>query len=119
MSRSRIAENPFYVLELRPDATAAEIERAGQKLLAMLEIGLEAAASYPTPLGGMPRDPDQVRRAVDELRDPERRIVHELWATLQPDIEATLQLVPGAHGERTEPDPWPGAMAALGWGRRR
>lgn len=114
MSRDRIADNPFYVLQLRPDATSVQIERAGQKLLAMLEVGLEAAASYPTPLGPMPRDPDRVRRALDELRDPRRRIVHELWATLPPDPVSEPSPTDEPSGL-----PWSGAMAALGWGRRR
>jgi hypothetical protein len=83
MGRSRhIADNPFYVLGIPPDATRAELEGAGQRLLAMLELGLEAAASYETPSGRRQRTADDVRRALAELRDPRRRLQHELWARL-------------------------------------
>lgn len=105
MSR-RLAENPFHVLELRPGATAVEVERAGQRLLAMLGVGLAGAGTYATPLGPRPRDADLVRRALDELRDPARRALHEAWATLPP----------GDPPPRDEAlDPWPGALRALGW----
>ena len=36
---SRIAENPFFVLGLSPDASRIELERKAQKLLGMLELG--------------------------------------------------------------------------------
>jgi hypothetical protein len=100
--------NPFYVLEVRPGATATEVERAGQKLLAMLTVGLADAGTYQTPVGARPRDADTVRQALDELRDPSRRWVHELFAALPPDVAASV--APPAR-----PDPWPEALAALGW----
>jgi hypothetical protein len=81
----RIIDNPFYVLSLSPECTRAEVEREGQKLLGMLEIGLSAAKTYATPLGGCERSADKVREAMAELRDPERRLRHELWARLAPD----------------------------------
>ncbi len=112
MHAEPIALNPFYVLELRPDASPVEVERQGQKLLAMLEVGLATAATYPTPLGGMPRDADLVRRALDELRDPARRAVHEVWAALDPSVEAALDR---DRSTADEPPRWAGAMAAFGW----
>lgn len=78
----RLLENPFYVLGLRPGCSRSEIEREGQKLLGMLELGLSAARRYDTPLGAQPRDAERVRWAMAELRDPTRRLVHELWAWL-------------------------------------
>jgi hypothetical protein len=106
---NRIAENPFYVLEVRPGATETEIERAGQKLLAMLAVGLDQAKTYPSPAGERPRDTELVRRAIDELRNPEKRWMHELWARLPPSP------VPPA----AEPaDPWPEALASLGYRAR-
>ena len=42
--------------------------------------GLAEAAHYATPLGRRPRTAELVRAAVSELRDPERRLVHEFWA---------------------------------------
>ena len=43
-------ENAFFVLGLSPDASAVEIEREGQKLLGMLELGHDGADRYVTPL---------------------------------------------------------------------
>ncbi|MFV8753320.1 hypothetical protein ACNOYE_22455 [Nannocystaceae bacterium ST9] len=80
----RFADNPFHVLGLRPDCGRAEVEREGQKLLAMLELGLSAARRYNSPLGEHERSAEQVREAMAELRDPERRLIHELWAGLAP-----------------------------------
>ncbi len=82
MSGERFSDNPFYILGLRPDCSRADLEREGQKLLAMLELKLEAARHYPTPLGPRPRTADSVRQAMAELRDPQRRLLHELWAQL-------------------------------------
>ena len=76
----RLAENPFFVLGLRPDAPAREVEREATKLLGMLELGLAEAATYETPLGPRPRTPEAVRAAAAVLRDPRRRLVAELWA---------------------------------------
>ena len=115
--RSRLAENPFYVLGLRPDCTRSEVERAGQKWLAMLDVGLSDAASYASPVGGMPRDADKVRMAMAELRDPEKRLVHELWATLDPDPEAVLEREAAAPPDEN-PAAWPDARGVFGWGRR-
>src|SRR5579862_4587228 len=84
----RIRDNPFYVLGVKPDAPRVEIEREGQKLLGMLELGLTSAASYATPVGPGERTADKVRRAMAELRDPERRLGHELWARLDPAAAA-------------------------------
>jgi len=83
----RIADNPFYVLGLRPAASRIDVEREGQKLLGMLELGLKAAASYMTPLGPRPRTADMVRAAMAELRTPDKRLVHEFWAALPPAPE--------------------------------
>ena len=73
--------NPFLVLELSTAATAAEVERQGQKLLLMLSAGVAEAESYATPIGRVPRSAEQVREALDELRHPDKRLLHEWWAT--------------------------------------
>lgn len=110
-ARSRITENPFYVLGLPTTCSRQEVEREGQKLLAMLDVGLSGAKAYATPLGGQPRTPDKVRMAMAELRDPDRRLVHELWASIPADFE-------GADGPtEARLAPWPEARAALGWKR--
>jgi hypothetical protein len=112
----KIRDNPFYVLGLKPSATRAEVEREGQKLLGMIELKLQSAATYATPVGPGERTADKVRRATAELRDPERRLEHELWARLDPAARAAPE--PPATGERPRrraDAPWPGALRQLGW----
>lgn len=108
-----IGENPFYVLGLKPQASRAEIEREGQKLLGMLELGLAAARRYQSPCGPRPRDADRVRWALAELRDPTRRLRHELWARL-PATE--VPPAPEDTGARDAPV-FADALEALGFGR--
>lgn len=133
MSGERFSDNPFYVLGLRPDCSRADLEREGQKLLAMLELKLEAARHYPTPLGPRPRTADSVRQAMAELRDPQRRLLHELWAQLPATALADGPAATPPTGAEREPappvdpaappagppPPWPAARAALGFGARR
>ncbi len=111
--RRRIADNPFYVLGLAPECSYLEIEREGRKLLGMLELGLSAARSYETPLGPRQRTAEKVREAMAELRQPERRLAHEMWARLEPrDTERKPPTEPDT------PAAWPDALAVLGWRRR-
>jgi curved DNA-binding protein CbpA len=115
-SLERVRDNPFYVLGLRPDASRVEIEREGQKLLGMLELSLQSAARYATPLGSMERTADKVRRAMAELRDPDRRLEHEIWARLDPKAAPPPAADDAPAPDRPRADaPWPGALAALGW----
>jgi hypothetical protein len=114
--RECIAENPFYVLGLPVTCSRIEVEREGQKLLGMLEIGLSAAGSYRSPLGVHPRTPELIRAAMAELRDPQRRLNHELWAALpSPAPAAAAAEAPAA--APADAAPWPEALAALGWRR--
>ena len=124
----KITENPFYVLGLAPDCSRAEVEREGQKLLGMLELGLSAARSYDTPLGCFDRTPEKVREAMAELRDPDRRLGHELWARVtrpadssadSPGTErATDSSTECAIGPKTSSPPaWTESLAVLGWRR--
>lgn len=110
--RARLLDNPFYILDLSPDCSRAEVERAGQKLLAMLELDLAGASTYATPFGASGRDAAKVREAMAELRDPQRRLFHELWVLARPWAErADLMMV--------DPAEQPGFDAArntLGWG---
>ena len=103
----RVTQNPFHVLGLGPEATRAEIEGEGQKLLAMLELGLDGAGRYATPLGDATRTAEDVRRALAELRDPVRRLEHELWARLRGSPPA----------RRPRPPSFEAARRKLGWGR--
>lgn len=113
MSAERIAKNPFYVLELPVTAGRADIERQGQKLLGMLELGLKQAASYRTPLGSFPRTAEQIREAMADLRDPDRRLAHELWASLP--AAGAPPAAPGPKPAPAELAPWPEALDVLGW----
>jgi hypothetical protein len=99
--------NPFFVLEVPTDAAPAEVERTGQRLLALLAVGSATAGHYETPLGPACRDADTVRQALAALRDPEQRVLHELWASV----------APGATEEAgtAMPGPWEAAERALGW----
>jgi len=81
---ARVLTNPFIVLGLPPNASPAEIERQGQRLLLQLGAGRDGAATYVSPVGPGTRTPDLVRWAVDQLRDPRRRLFHELWAGVPP-----------------------------------
>jgi hypothetical protein len=107
--RQQLVENPFLILELPPQATAQDVERAAQKLTSMLELKLSEAATYPTPLGRLPRTVEGVRAALAELRDPARRLFHELIA------EAASAEVTAA----PESPRWEEALSALGLGARR
>ena len=108
--RDRFHENPFYVLGVSTEATRQEIERTGQKLLGMLELGVASAKTYETPSGTVERTPERVRLALADLRDPERRLVHELWALQDAAAEASFE-------ERDErPDTgWRSALHAVGF----
>jgi len=98
--------NPFFLLEVSPQASRTEVERAGQRLIALLAVGSASAARYDTPLGPATRDADAVRQALATLRDPNERAIQELWAEVTP-----------SKGIWSEPaaQPWKAALRALGW----
>ncbi len=131
-------DNPFFVLGMSPERSRAEIEREGAKLLGMLELGLRSAQTYETPVGAGTRTAESVRAALAELRDPERRLLHELWASAPPTAPATAKAGEEGSGtgaeeqapagdpyrapaqEKDAPAPQPGfadAFALFGWGR--
>jgi hypothetical protein len=111
----RLTENAFHVLGLKTTASRADAEREGQKLLGMLELGLHQATSYVTPLGERERTAELIRWALAELRDPEKRMMHELLAQL--DAEATLPPAPVSSEDTHGPGGLDSARAMLGWGR--
>ena len=115
-----LAQNPFFILELPPTCSRQQVEREGQKLLGLLELNLARAATYPTPLGPQPRTPELVRGAMAELRDPAKRIFHELWAdvaTPEPDAENANPPQPDDASPTAEnhATPWPGVWALFDW----
>lgn len=77
----QLTRNPFFVLELPVTATAAEIDRQGQKLIGLFALGVASAATYKTPWSREPRTEEDVRAAMSQLRHPDARAVFELWAT--------------------------------------
>jgi hypothetical protein len=109
----RLGESPFFLLGLTPACSRIEVEREGQKLMAMLEVGMEEARRYPTPVGERERTVEQVRQAMADLRDPARRLGQELWAMLPPQPVPLLYADEEAAIQRR---PVPGARALLGWG---
>ncbi len=80
--RARLRDNPFFVLGMSVGSTSMELERAARRLLSELAVGREASRTYSTPFGCMERTPENVRAAVDALRDPAKRIRHEWWAAV-------------------------------------
>jgi hypothetical protein len=107
--REALLDNDFWVLGLPADASRIEIERAGQKLLAQLAIGAASAKIYRTPFGPRALDEALVRGALAALRDPERRVLAELWAAPALAEEDASAPIP----------PWTGAWRSLGWNPRR
>jgi hypothetical protein len=99
--------NPFFVLEIATNATPTEVERAGQRLLALLAVDSATAGMYRTPLGPATRDAEGVRQALAALRDPEQRVLHELWANVVPGS--------GQASSHTDTSPWKEAEQAVGW----
>ena len=81
-------KNAFWILDTSPDASPAEIERAGRKLVVLLEVGADSAKKYSCALGTFDRDATMVREAMSLLRDPRARAkeacVAKLFA-MQPD----------------------------------
>ena len=109
----RIAENPFYVLGVATTATRTDLEREGNKLLSMLQLELKESKTYRSPVGEHPRTAEAVRAAMAELRDPKRRLVHELLASLPVSVS-----VPKAAPSKTEVK-WPRAPVVFGYGPER
>jgi hypothetical protein len=99
--------NPFFILEVSTQASRTEVERAGQKLLGLLALGSASVAHYGTPLGPASRDADSVRQALATLRDPNERMVHELWANIAQSV--------GGKGSENLGEAWKEAERALGW----
>jgi hypothetical protein len=104
---AHLTENPFFVLELTREAGAMDVERAGQKLLGMLKVGMSSAKTYKTPLGERARDEDAVRRAMADLRDPEKREAAAFWAS--PDVWKAAALP----SSKTDTPTWPEAHQKL------
>lgn len=100
--------NPFYVLDVPVDCHPTEIERAGQKWLAMLTLDLEEAKHYRSPLGEHVRTDVEVRQAMATLRVPEKRLFCELWyvpVDLSLLQTSSVSPSPSAKPQENAPDP--------------
>ena len=109
----RIAENPFYVLGVSPTASRTELEREGNKLLSMLQLGLKESKVYRSPVGEHARTEEAVRAAMAELRDPKRRLVHELLASLPVTVTVPTPV------ESRDELKWARAPVVFGYGPER
>jgi hypothetical protein len=103
--------NPFFILDVSTDASRTEVERAGQKLLGLLTLGAAGADCYDTPFGPATRDADSVRRALATLRDPNERVIQELWAHIATGAATSSDTGPNAPAAET----WEAAARAIGW----
>lgn len=109
----RIAENPFYVLGVATTASRTDLEREGNKLLSMLQLDLKESKTYRSPVGEHVRTAEAVRAAMAELRDPKRRLVHELLASLPVSVSVPKPAQPA--GELK----WKRAPLVFGYGPER
>lgn len=103
----RFTLDPFIVLQAAPTASGHDLDGVAMRLLEALAAGLPGADRYPTPLGPRRRDPETVTAAALELRERERRIVHEVWARM-PVREQPVESAASAPA-------WAGGERALGW----
>jgi hypothetical protein len=110
MNRRKLEDNPFFVLEVSPEATRMDVERAGQKLLAQLAIQVASAKTYRTPLGIAERDEAKVRTALAALRNPEERVLFESW--VDPARVPEAASAPAAPGDLP---PFEAALPSIGW----
>ncbi len=116
-----LENNPFFILGLEPTATRHQVERQGQKLLAMLEVGFTEIENYQTPLGPRKRTREAVRQAMATLRDPDKRLLAELWAgtptTIQDDQTKVKEQDNNGRNshQHSAVDGFAQAMAALGF----
>lgn len=101
---SPVEDNAFLVLGVATNASPIEIERAVQKLMAQLALGIVSASTYHTPLGPRVRDETKIREAAMVLRAPETRVLHELWAPTEQTVVAFAK-----------PENWAEAMQSIHW----
>lgn len=106
-----ITRNPFYLLELDPGCSDTEIERAGQKIIGMLKLGLKNADTYTAPSGEHARNESDVRQALAELRDSQKRLFFEmLYFPVEARKKDFLFQPPAQSVFR-----WAGALRAMGY----
>lgn len=85
---------------------------AAARLVDRLVDGDPDARRYDTPVGPRERDPAMVQRAATQLRDPDERVQHELWAA------APRRAAPPRPVASEQSTGWSDAAQAFGWRRR-
>ena len=70
---------PFWVLELDPSASVADIEKAARDITAKLQFGMAGVERFEVPNATLIRDEFLVREAKAALQDPGRRLTAEFW----------------------------------------
>ena len=109
-------DNAFYVLGLSPEATTADIEREGRKLLGLLELGVAKGSLYTCPLGTFSRDATMVREAMSSLRDPVHRARAAALAAILGTAPAVTAAAPGGARASAGPGaPMPEALHLAGY----
>jgi hypothetical protein len=68
--------NPFKVLKLPTSATLLEAERSAEKLRQMKRLGISDSKGSLVTLSEQ-----EIREAIECLRDPKKRIVYEVFST--------------------------------------
>lgn len=89
----RVVCNPFYVLGLTPAARASDLSMRFASLRDRCDTTAEV--TFTTPLGPQPLTLNTLRWAAAELRDRDRRLIHEMrYVPLEPS-NVRLAVVPG------------------------
>ena len=87
----RLSAWPFWALQLSPDSSASDVEKAYSELKAKLALGVASAAQYTTPFGPRQRDEYGLRDARALLIAPESRLLAEFWY-VSPDIKSSASV---------------------------
>lgn len=103
---------PFWVLDLSPDATNADIDKAARDLTAKLQFGMAAAKKFISPLGELERDEHLIRDARSALQDPTLRLVAEFWYF---SIEQTSEAATENEPQRLTNKDWAMDLGGLLW----
>ncbi|MDJ0654652.1 MAG: hypothetical protein QNJ40_10885 [Xanthomonadales bacterium] len=91
---------PFWVLELGPECSDIQVEKAAREITAKLALGVPGAADFQAVPGTLQRDEALVREARNLLLDPDQRLLAEFWY-IDPGSR-----VPGADENLSSVDYW-------------
>ena len=80
--------NPYFVLGLPVPSAAADVERAKNRILSVMEAKQRSTHKYNTPWGPQTATPDMVRKAAARLGSSRQRLLLALWASAVPSEAA-------------------------------